>query len=89
MLLLSVSFHDTGLPFCFSQSLFPLTSSFVSLTDFKTLLVVFKSSSNFINVDKSFGKQCPPNPKSPSGPGTFQCEFPNLSSKVRYSTTLS
>ena len=43
----------------------------------------------YATLDDRLGKQCPPNPKSPSGPGTFQCDLPNLSSNVAYSTTLS
>ena len=39
-------------------------------------------------MDKE-GKQCPPKPKSPSGPGTFKCEVPIRSSLTAYSTTLS
>ena len=31
----------------------------------------------------------PPKPKSPSGPGTAQCEYPSLSSNLAYSITLS
>ena len=39
-----------------------------------------KSSAKFIIACISFGKQLPPKPNLPSGPGTAQCDLPNLSS---------
>jgi len=68
---------DSDCPFCSVagrplKSYIPFKDIKQILTDFKTLLVVFKSFVILVIADKSLGKQCPPKPKSPSGPGTVQ-----------------
>ena len=61
----------TALPFNFSQSFSGLTFKFVFQTPSRVVASKPFSLKNSIIACTSFGKQLPPKPNFPSGPGTF------------------
>ena len=73
----------------FFKSSLGLTLKLVSHAPFRVprLIPSFLENSNIAFT--SFGKQSPPNPNLPSGPGTYICECPILPSLTKPSTAVS
>jgi len=69
-------------PSIYLQSLLSLTRLFVSHAAPSILYGAEKRLANLVKATRSFGKHLPPNPLSPSGPGTKECDSPILGSLV-------